>query len=75
MAPFKRYERLSEIVKMYPCFYNKQKNFKKKKEEAKQRAWKEKLGKTSRHVQTLITTSHSGEIKNMIMIAHYHENL
>ena len=40
MAPFKRYEQLSELVKMYPCLYNKQeKDF--KKEEVKQRAWKE----------------------------------
>ena len=39
-APFKRYEQLSELVKMYPCLYNKQeKDF--KKEEVKQRAWKE----------------------------------
>ena len=35
MAPFKRYEQLSELVKMYPCLYNKQeKDF--KKEEVKQ---------------------------------------
>ena len=40
MAPFKRYEQLSELVKMYPCLYNKQEqDF--KKEEVKQRAWKE----------------------------------
>ena len=40
MASFKRYEQLSELVKMYPCLYNKQeKDF--KKEEVKQRAWKE----------------------------------
>ena len=40
MAPFKRYEQLSELVKMYPCLYNKQeKDF--KKAEVKQRAWKE----------------------------------
>lgn len=40
MAPFKNHERLSELVKMYPCLYNKQeKEF--KKEEVKQRAWKE----------------------------------
>ena len=40
MAPFKRYEQLSELVKMYPCLYNKQeKDF--KKEEVKQRAWNE----------------------------------
>ena len=39
MAPFKRYEQLSELVKMYPYFYNKQeKDF--KKEEVKQRAWR-----------------------------------
>ena len=39
-APFKIYEQLSELVKMYPCLYNKQeKDF--KKEEVKQRAWKE----------------------------------
>ena len=40
MAPFKRCEKLSELVKVYPCLYNKQeKDF--KKEEVKQRAWKE----------------------------------
>ena len=40
MAPFKRYEQLSELVKIYPCLYNKQEqDF--KKEEVKQRAWKE----------------------------------
>ena len=40
MAPFKRYEQLSELVKMYTCLYSKQeKDF--KKEEVKQRAWKE----------------------------------
>ena len=40
MAPFKCYEQLSELVKMYTCLYNKQeKDF--KKEEVKQRAWKE----------------------------------
>ena len=40
MAHLKRYEQLSEFVKMYPCLYNKQeKDF--KKEEVKQRAWKE----------------------------------
>ena len=39
-APFKFYEQLSELVKMHPCLYNKQeKDF--KKEEVKQRAWKE----------------------------------
>ena len=39
-APFKCYEQLSELVKMYPYLYNKQeKDF--KKEEVKQRAWKE----------------------------------
>ena len=37
---YKLYEQLSELVKMYPCLYNKQeKDF--KKEEVKQRAWKE----------------------------------
>ena len=40
MAPFKRYEQLSELVKMYPCLHNKQeKDF--KNEEVKQRAWNE----------------------------------
>ena len=40
MAPFKRYEQLSELVKKYPCLCNKQeKDF--KKEEVKRRAWKE----------------------------------
>ena len=39
MSPFKRYEQLSELVKMYPCLYIKQeKDF--KKEEVKQTAWK-----------------------------------
>ena len=41
MAPFKCYEQLSELVKMYTCLYNKQeKDF--KTEEVKQRAQKEK---------------------------------
>ena len=40
MAPFKRYEQLSELVKMYPCLYIKQKrDF--KQEEVKQATWKE----------------------------------
>ena len=40
MKPFKRYKQLSEVAEMYPCLYNKQeKDF--KKEEVKQRAWKE----------------------------------
>ena len=40
MAPFKCYEQRSELVKMHLCLYNKQeKDF--KKEEVKQRAWKE----------------------------------
>ena len=40
MVPFKLYEQLSELVKMYPCLYNKQeKDFRKK--EVKQKAWKE----------------------------------
>ena len=40
MTSFKCYEQLSELVKMYPCLYNKQeKDF--KKEEIKQRTWKE----------------------------------
>ena len=35
MAPFKRYEQLSKLVKMYPCLYsNPEKDF--KKEEVKQ---------------------------------------
>ena len=39
MAPFKRYEQLSELVKICPCLFNKQEqDF--KKEEIKQRAWK-----------------------------------
>ena len=42
MAPFYRYEQLSELVKMYPCLNIKQeKDFKKKKKEVKQTAWKE----------------------------------
>ena len=40
MAPFKRQEHLSELVKMDPCLYNKQEK-KFRKEEVKQRAWKE----------------------------------
>ena len=40
MAPFKCYKQISELVKIHPCLYNKQeKDF--KKEEVKQRAWKE----------------------------------
>ena len=30
MAPFKRYEELSELVKMYPCLYNTRKRFQKR---------------------------------------------
>ena len=40
MAPFKCYDQLAELVKMYPRLPNKkEKDF--KKEEVKQRAWKE----------------------------------
>ena len=40
MAPFNNNEKLSELVKLYPCMYNKQgKDF--KKEDIKQRAWNE----------------------------------
>ena len=40
MGPFKRYEQLSVLVKIYPCLYNKQEqDF--KKEEVKQKAWEE----------------------------------
>ena len=40
MAPFNNNEKLSELVKLYPCLYNKQeKDF--KKENIKQRAWNE----------------------------------
>ena len=39
-APFKRYEQLSELVKMYPCLYIKQEKYFKK-EEVKKTAWKE----------------------------------
>ena len=40
MAPFNNNEKLSELVKLYPCLYNKlEKDF--KKEDIKQRAWKE----------------------------------
>ena len=39
MTPFKCNEHLSELVKIYPCLYNKQEiDFKK---EVKQRVWKE----------------------------------
>ena len=40
LTPFKRYKQLSELAKKHPCLYIKQeKDF--KKEEVKQRAWKE----------------------------------
>ena len=40
MVPFNNNEKLSELVKLYPCLYNKQeKDF--KKEDIKQRAWNE----------------------------------
>ena len=40
MAPFNNNEKLSELVKLYPCLHNKQeKDF--KKEDIKQRAWNE----------------------------------
>ena len=40
MAPFNNNEKLSELVKLYPCLYNKQeKDF--IKEDIKQRAWNE----------------------------------
>ena len=40
VAPFKRYEQLSGLVKMYPCLSKKKKkDF--RKEEVKQKAWKE----------------------------------
>ena len=40
MAPFNNNEKLSELVKLYLCLYNKQeKDFKKK--DTKQRAWNE----------------------------------
>ena len=40
MAPFNNNEKLSELVKLYPCLYNKQeKDF--KKEDIKQQAWNE----------------------------------
>ena len=40
MAPFNNNEKLSELVKLYPCLYNKhEKDF--KKEDIKQRAWNE----------------------------------
>ena len=40
MAPFNNNEKLSELVKLYPCLYNKQeKDF--KKEDIKQRTWNE----------------------------------
>ena len=40
MSPFKRYEQLSELVKMYSCLHKKkEKDF--EKEEVKQTAWKE----------------------------------
>ena len=40
MAHFNNNEKLSELVKLYPCLYNKQeKDF--KKEDIKQRAWNE----------------------------------
>ena len=40
MEPFNNNEKLSELVKLYPCLHNKQeKDF--KKEDMKQRAWNE----------------------------------
>ena len=40
MTPFNNNEKLFELVKLYPCLYNKQeKDF--KKEDIKQRAWNE----------------------------------
>ena len=40
IAPFNNNEKLSELVKLYPCLYNNQeKDF--KKEDVKQRAWNE----------------------------------
>ena len=40
MAPFNNNEKLSELIKCYPCLYNKQdKDFFKK--DIKQRAWNE----------------------------------
>ena len=40
MEPFNNNEKLSELVKLYPCLYNKQeKDF--KKEDIQQRAWNE----------------------------------
>ena len=41
MVSFKRYKQLSEHLKIYPCFYNKKKKKDFKKEEIKQKAWKE----------------------------------
>ena len=40
MTPFKRYEHLLELVKMYTCLYKKQEKDLKK-EEVKQRVWEE----------------------------------
>ena len=40
MAPFNNNKKLSELVKLYPCLYNKQEKDLKK-EDIKQRAWNE----------------------------------
>ena len=40
MAPFNNKEKLSELVKLYPCLYNKEEKDLKK-EDIKQRAWNE----------------------------------
>ena len=41
MAPFNNNEKLSELVKLYPCLYNKQEKDLKK-EDIKQRAWNQR---------------------------------
>ena len=38
--PFNNNEKLSELIKLYPCLYNKQEKYFKK-EDIKQRAWNE----------------------------------
>ena len=40
MAPFNKNGKLSELVKLYPCLYNKQEKYFKK-EDIKQGAWNE----------------------------------
>ena len=52
MVPFNNNEKLSELVKLYPCLYNKQeKDF--KKVDIKQRGWNE-IAKEFQNVLSLL---------------------